>query len=1077
MANTFSHLITHSEWSLLEAVPKVEQLVQRAKAMGQESLALSDHNRTSGLILFYLACREQGLKPILGLELSEAKNPGERITLLAKNAEGYGDLCELSSLRMMDPKGFRFEKAFARAWPHLFLLSSHPRCLQILCEGPNFKGKKLNKELDQELSKEFINKNNVNIYGVLINHDQKSRQRSRHIETLCTTYGLPLLAANDVYFLNSQDWGLHQMLRAIDLNSSLSRLKEGETVSPQAWFCDEGRMHELFPRHAEAIFNSKIISDQCNVTLELNKWIMPRIDVPKTYTPDSYLGELAHQGLWVNYGNSPHYAKAREIQEMELKTIAQLGYSSYFLMVKEIREWAGEHLKSAYRKPRDCTILRGSAANSITFYNLQVSDLDPIECNLYFQRFLNEDRASPPDADLDFGWDERELVLDHVVKRFGREHVAITCTTNHFRHRAAFREVAKVLGFSEEQVSRILESHETKNGQLRDEQIAEVSHWAEQIKGRPRFLGQHPGGVLITNKPIWRHVGCEWSGGEKNRLITQIDMHNGIDELGLIKFDLLGNGSISVFRDTLAQLEQSGIPDPKISKPEQLQKCFDDLNVSDLMARGRTRGIFYIESPAQMRLNKKAQAGSFAEITITSSLVRPAGATYTKTFIERHRKMKLGIQDWEFLHPSLEPILKETHDVCAYQEDVTKICHHVAGLSYKKADQIRKMMNSMHEGALTRADLERVAQEFIQGSQAHAGLNLTQATELWSRVSSFTGFSFCKSHSASYAQLSFQCTYLKAYYPAQFLSAVLSNNHGFYSRDVYIDEARRWGLNILPMHINESQVKYAGKDTWIRPGLLHIRSLNSKSKQIIVTERQKSGPFQDFIDFLSRVSIGKSEVERLILVGAFDYLGLSQPELLFLLQSEYGKIRSDQPSLLTSLSPGDTVKRLPNLGNYSLMQRCLNELYLLGYMLSGNLLSVLELHPAARDAVSAEDLKHHIGKRIKVFGSPITQRMHWVEKSGRSMKFMTLQDYTESIEVIFWPNVLERYEDLLLETGPFEVWGKVTEDWDAITLEAERLRKVTWSPNVVDFGLASEKLKHSYNTWKPYNDINQPKFA
>ena len=351
-----------------------------------------------------------------------------------------------------------------------------------------------------------------------------------------------------------------------------------------------------------------------------------------------------------------------------------------------------------FRAPKDCTVLRGSAANSMTFYNIGVSDLDPIRYDLYFQRFLNEDRASPPDADLDFGWDERERGLDYLVEKWGRERVAITCTTNHFRRRAAFREAAKALGYSEEHVTRILKSHATRGKCIMDDDIERIMALAEKIRGKPRFLGQHPGGVLITNEPLCRRVACEYSGGPKGRVITQIDMHNGIDELGLIKFDILGNGSLSVLRDTLRQIKEQGFADPYVS---DLEKCYADPAVRRIMRGGRTKGIFYIESPAQTRLNKKARAETFEEITITSSLVRPAGAAYTKTFVERHRAMKQGIADWEYLHPSLEPILRETHDVCAFQEHVTKICREVAGMSFKQADKIRKLMNSLHEGVLT----------------------------------------------------------------------------------------------------------------------------------------------------------------------------------------------------------------------------------------------------------------------------------------------------------------------------------------------------------------------------------------
>lgn len=1056
---TFVHLHVHSSWSLLQGLPTVDELVRRAQSLGMQALALTDRNRVSGLLLFYEACRKAGIKPLLGVELTEDGRPQEPLVLLARNAEGYGDLCEITTRRMLHPEAFSFAKALAAPWPNLFFFTASPALLEELSRTPN---------------RSFL-------FGELLNHHAESRERSRAVEKLGLEQGLPLLASQDCHFLDPEDWELHRLLRAIDLNSTLSRLRPGETAPRNAFFCDENHMREIFPRHPEALENTVRIAEACDVRLDLGRWIMPEIAVPAGYTPDTYLAEEAGRGLWRNYAGRPEYERAKTLQDRELETIRKLGYSSYFLMVKEIRDWANDRFKTRYRKARDCTILRGSAANSLTFYNLEVSDLDPLRYDLYFQRFLNEDRAAPPDADLDFGWDEREAVLDHVVERFGQDRVAVTCTTQHFRHRAAFREVAKVFGFSEEQATRVLQSHRTREGRLEDASIAEISAWAERVRGRPHFLGQHPGGLLITNDPLWRRVACERSGGLKNRVITQIDMHNGIDELGLIKFDLLGNGSLSVFRDTLAQLEEQGLPDPGIGKPGNLDRCFADEAVQTLIRKGRTRGIFYIESPAQTRLNKKADAATFEEIAITSSLVRPAGTAYIRTFVERHRKKKEGITDWEFLHPSLEKILSETHDVCAYQEDVTKICHQVAGLSYRKSDRIRKMMNSQHEGELSSEEHRRTAEEFVQGCKDTQGLTEAQARELWQRVSSFTGFSFCKSHSASYAQLSFQCTYLKSRHPAPFLAAVISNNHGYYNRSVYLDEARRWGLRILPLDINASRIKYYGEKDAIRPGLMHLRGLSDGAKRRIVAEREEGGPYRHLADFLSRVKIGKTEVESLIRVGAFEGFGLTQPQSLFLLQALYGKMRGGEPGLFGagagSLAgyPGGILH--PGLGDYTLAERCLNELHLLGYMLSGNPLSILELHPAAEGTVPAAEIGRHVGKIIKVFGSRITDRLHWVEKSGKAMKFMTLQDSSECVDIVFWPDMLERCEDLLLEDGPFEVWGKVTEDWGTYCLEATAVRNRDWRPIQIDFARASEKLRKAGSLLKPYSDLPEPLHA
>ncbi|MDQ3000223.1 MAG: PHP domain-containing protein [Fibrobacterota bacterium] len=1097
--DAFVHLHAHSEYTLLSGVPRIKDMVAKAKALGMGSLALTDSNRMSGLILFHNECKAQGLRPILGVELSEASRPGETVVLLARNAEGYGDICELTTRRQKDPSTFTFAKAFGKEWPNLIVLTAFPRHLKTLAEGPN----------------------RPHLFGELLRHSAEARERAKGVEALCEAWNLPVAAAGDFRFLEPADFELHRILRAIDLNSTLSRLKAGETAPEGAWLRSGAQMAELFHDRPDALENTARIAAACQADLKLGTWIMPEIDVPKGYSPDTWLAKLALKGLHRKYGNTPQFDQARKIQEMELQTIRKLGYSSYFLMVKEVRDWAGRALHGKYRRSRDCTILRGSGANSITFYNLNVCNLDPIALNLYFQRFLNEDRAAPPDADLDFGWDERDRALKWMVDRFGRDNVAITCTTNCFRSRAAFRETAKVFGYSDEQVTTVLDSFDTKARRLDDDQIRGILAWAQRLQGKPRFLGQHPGGLLITNKPIWRHVACEWSraasGGSLGvgkadstdngaRLITQVDMHNGIDDLGLIKFDLLGNGSISVLRDTLFQVEEQNLPDPEVW---DIQKCFRDPNVRAMMADSRTRGVFYIESPAQMRLNQRAKAETFPEIVITSSLIRPAGTAYCKTFVERHRKMKDNVKDWEFLHPSLEPILGETHDVCAFQEDVIRICHEVAGLSYKLADRIRKMMNSQHEGAPDEEAWGKMRREFIEGcttgrkKEGKDPFTRAQAEKLWERIASFTGFSFCKSHSASYAELSFQCAHLKSRYPAQFLSAVISNRHGFYNRDVYLDEARRWGLRVLPLDVNQSRLQYKGAGDAIRPGLLPVRDCREAALKVLVQEREENGPYADLIDLLRRVPLHKREAENLILAGGMGCFGMTQPELLYLLDAAYAKIRPTQGDLFGDFAvPGsmsDAGRRLAGmpsgftrtgLRDYSLMQKCMNELRMLGYVLSANLLDVVENHVLARNAVRARDLRHHVGRRVKVLGIPVTDRLHPVAHAGagprsegaprgeggsshRYMKFLTMGDGTGHLDVIFWPDALEKWGDTLTGQVPFsgnllEIWGKVSEEWGTFSVEADAVRVAEWLPNQVDFEIASRRLREGMKNYPAY---------
>ena len=1033
----FVHLHAHSEFSFYGGVPKIIDLVLTAKRHGHKAVALTDTNRMSGLIEFYLACQKHQIKPILGVELTVNESSQENLVILAKNAQGYGDLCSVISQKHLEKQFSLSRFLHKRNWENLFFVSNYPNVLSLIA----------------------TTENKSNLYAELINNSKDSRMRSKEVELFALENNIPIIATNDVFFIEQKDWSIHKVLRAIGFNSTLSRLEEGEIAPRSAYFRSTTEMANQFPNHLHALENTIKLTNQCNVKLDLGKWILPTVDVPSGYSPESFLAKVAFEGLERNYANTEYFEKAKKIQHMELKVIEKLGYASYFLMVKDIRDWASEKHRTRYRKANDCSILRGSAANSITFFNIGASDLCPIKNNLYFQRFLNEDRASPPDADLDFGWDERDQVLDYVVERWGRDRVAITCTTVHFRKKASFREVAKVFGYSDEQITQIMKD---KNPQkYQDPELNKILHIARSIEGKPRFLGQHPGGLLITNDPISRHVALERSGGAKNRVITQIDMHRGIDELGLIKFDLLGNGSLSVLRDALEQVESQGFEDPDISN---LEKCYADERVQDIISKGRTRGIFYIESPAQTRLNLKAQAKTFEELTITSSLIRPAGAAYCQEFVDRHRKSKLGCQDWEYLHPSLEPLLKETHGVLAFQEDVAKVCIEIAGLDYKTSDRIRKMMNSLHEGVVESEEWGRVKNAFILGCQNNKGLSEGQAMELWKRVSSFTGFSFCKSHSGSYAQLSFQCTYLKAYYPAQFLSAVISNNHGFYSRDTYVNEARRCGIRILPIDINESGIKYYGKSDWMRPGLMHIKGISQNGLAKIIEERKHNGRFHNLLDFRNRVGLHRHNIEKLILVGAFDGLGLTQPELLFALETG---VHQEKNLLFdnchTSLHPG--------LDNYSLTHRCLNELSLLGYMVSGNILDILDLHPCSRNAVSAADLNKFGGKGVKVFGWPVTERLHRVSGSKKEMMFLTLEDRTGSIDVIFWPRNYSRFVSALSKPGPYVIWGRVSEEWDSFSIEAENIMPVSWSPGQVDFKLASERLEKSYRDYE-YRDIS-----
>ncbi len=1019
----FAPLHVHSVHSLLRGIPTVRELVGCAKARGYRALALTDVNTMAGSILFLEECRRQGIKPILGLELRDERDPDLRLVLLARNAQGYGDLCELASFHNLKRRGPDLEDLFAREYPDLFALCPHPLLLQRLAHTP----------LRQSL------------FGAICLQDTASAERSRRVHETAVNEGVSVAVAHECWFLDPSDEPLHRVLRAIDGNTDLSRLPSRETVPSTAWLPPLDKIRKIYERHPRALEMSERIADFCRDDMATSPWILPEVAVPSGHTCDSWLAHLAREGLTRNYGGTPHWAKAHVLQEKELDVIRRTGYAGYFLMVREIRRAAGERFHGGFRRARECSILRGSAANCLTLYNLDASDLDPVRYDLYFERFLNEDRTSPPDADLDFGWDERPQVLQWFFDTYGEDHVCILAATHHFRSKAAFRESAKVMGYSDQQVGEAYRRlrrapirngvHWTERVHEIDPELAPVMAMASRVQGRPHFLGQHPGGVLVTNDPIWRHVSCQRSGGATDRLISQIDMHGGIEFLGLVKFDILGNGSLSVLRDSLEMLREQGNADPEIWDLERIQ---NDPEVLRMMSEGETRGVFYIESPAQMRLNKRSQVESFEEIGITSSLVRPAGTAYAEQFVQRHRQAKQGVAEWSWLHESLSGILHDSHDVCVFQEDITRICVEVAGMSFLEADRVRKMMNSQHEGVPEGYDA--TAHRFVAGCMERQKMTRAQAEELWKRVASFQGFSFCKSHSLSYAQLSFRCAWIKRHHPAQFWAAVIGNDHGYYPTTAYVDEIRRTGISLLPWDVNESGWKFRGGNDWVRPGFQHVRGLHKTTVDALETVRADRR-IENLPDLVCRLgSASRSELEALVRVGACDGFGVSRTKsLAWLAELLKTSRRRSEPDLFSTSGFPDHLRRLPDESG---SERALEELRMAGYSVTSDPLAALADLGERRGAVAAARLPEFAGKSVKIVGVPVASRVHRVRESGEAMLFLSLSDRSGIADAILWPAAYRKYHAVATGGGVLAVRGKVTENDDTYALEAEHLEEV-----------------------------------
>jgi error-prone DNA polymerase len=666
--------------------------------------------------------------------------------------------------------------------------------------------------------------------------------------------GIPPVATNRVHFLAKEDYSLHCLLRAIDLNTTLSRLLESEVEPESAWLKTPKAMEEYFFFCPEAILNTQVIAEQCDWTPQF-PMVVPQFE---GMTPDQTcerLREEAYKGAAKRYGEIT--PAVRERLEYELDMIRRMNFASIFLVVQDIVK----------QSPRTCG--RGSAAASIVSYCLEITHVEPLRHKLYFERFLNPGRKDPPDIDVDFAWDERDAVLDYVFRKYGNDHTAMISNHVTFQPRAAIHEVAKVYGLPETEITAVTKKMSgywddhvddvMKNPSLRyhdfDPPWPEILQVAQRLHDIPRHLSVHCGGVIITPGPVWDHVPVQRAVKPVNIIHWEKDQ---AEDAGLVKIDLLGNRSLGVIRDALMMIEINGGPRIEFARWNPI----DDEATQELIAKGDTMGVFYIESPATRLLEKKARVGDFEHAVLHSSIIRPAANPYIHLYLER-----LKGKPYEPLHPLLNDILGETYGIMIYQEDVSKVAMALAGFDSIEADELRKILSKKHKQKRL-MDLQR---KFVQGALDRS-VKQDAIRAVWEMILSFAGYSFCKPHSASFALVSFKSAWLRAHYPAEFMAAVISNQGGFYSTFAYMSESRRMGLAILPPDINSSRVRWWGKDRAIRVGFMQIKGLTTKAMERVMAERNGGGPFATFDDFLRRAGLDPSDTKALIKAGAFDAL-------------------------------------------------------------------------------------------------------------------------------------------------------------------------------------------------------------
>jgi len=855
-------LVVRSHFSMMQGTASVRELVRAAKKMGYDTLALTDTDNLYGLWPFINECKREGIRPIIGAELTDQSGSG-RAVCLVENAQGYKNLCRLISARHCN-ESFDLESELISKGGSLIVLTSDARLLAAW----HYAG--------------------LSVFAAM---PRKPGGCPEFVRKVAARLKVPPVAVPGSFFLRPEDYQLHRLLRAIDLNTSLSRLPDYETAPRDAWLAEPREYARRFALYPQAIAVTREIANRCEFSGPDGSVVFPPWEDGRGRSASAALRDDAYRGARRRYGD-PLPGAVTERLEHELKSIEGKKFSSYFLVVRDI----------VVKSPRICG--RGSGAASLVAYCLEITNVCPIKHNLYFERFLNPGRKDPPDIDVDFAWDERDDVIDSVLEKF-RGRAAMVSNHVTFKPRMAIRETAKVFGIPEGEITRVtkrlpwsLSSYRSEGllasvkgrpemrGLRFDDPWPEIFGLAQRIIGAPRHVSVHCGGVVITPNRLNEYVPLERA--PKGVPIIQWEKE-GTEQAGLVKIDLLGNRSLGVIRDAVTNVRDNGRKfDDFHWEPE------DDPATRQSVAKGKTMGCFYIESPAMRLLQERSRRGDFEHLVIHSSIIRPAANDYIREYLRR-----LHGGEWEPLHPLLKDVLNETYGIMVYQEDVSRVAVALAGFSHEGADILRKI--------LSKKDRERglavLRESFFKGA-AQKSVSGDKTQEIWNMIMSFDGYSFCKPHSASYAKVSFQAAYMKTHYPAEFMAAVVSNRGGFYSAFAYVSEARRMGRRVLPPDVNESTIRWQGRGREIRVGLMSVKGLSGETQERIVGERS-SARFKNFVDFLERVRPHEDEARSLVHAGACGSIAgdHSHAELLW-------KLHSWKQSSTTDLTRSLTAEQL-----------------------------------------------------------------------------------------------------------------------------------------------------------------------
>ena len=1057
---SFAHLHVHTEYSLLDGSNKIKEYVARVKELGMNSAAITDHGVMYGVIDFYREARKQGINPILGCEVYVAPNSrfdrevtgGDdryyHLVLLAENNEGYENLTKIVSKGFVEGYYYkpRVDKELLRTYHKGIIALS--ACLAG--EVPRYLTKGMYEEAkDRALEyQEIFGKGNY--FLELQDHGIPDQQLvNQQLMKLSQETGIELVATNDVHYTYADDAKAHDILLCIQTGKKLSDENRMRYEGGQYYVKSEEEMAALFPYARQALENTQKIADRCSVEIEFGVTKLPKYDVPEGYTSWEYLQKLCYEGLDQRYRTPSQELKDRLAYELD--TIRHMGYVDYFLIVWDFIKYAKDHGIAVGPG-------RGSAAGSIVSYCLGITTIDPIHYQLLFERFLNPERVSMPDIDVDFCYERRQEVIDYVTRKYGKDCVAQIVTFGTLAARGVIRDVGRVMDLPYAYVDSIakmipqelgitIDKALQMNPELRklyesDETVTHLIDMAKRLEGLPRHCSMHAAGVVICQKPVEEYVPL--SRAADGTITTQFIMTT-LEELGLLKMDFLGLRTLTVIQNAV-QLARKKQPDLQIDKID-----YNDKAVLDYIGTGKTEGIFQLESGGMKNFMKELQPHSLEDVISGISLYRPG----PMDFIPQYIRGKNDRSSITYDCPQLEPILAPTYGCIVYQEQVMQIVRDLAGYTLGRSDLLRRAMSKKKA-----AVMEKERNTFVYGDEETGvpgciknGIDEQTANKIYDEMIDFAKYAFNKSHAAAYAVVSYQTAWLKYYYPVEYMAALMTSvidNPTKVAEYIYV--CRQMGIRILPPDINKGEADFSVDGGDIRYGLAAIKSIGRPVIRAIVNDRKELGEFRNLEDFITRISsrelMNKRLVENLIKAGALDVLGGTRKQFMSIyiqivdhMQQEKKNSMVGQMSLFDVVSEEQKEEfqiRMPDVGEYTKENLLGFEKEVLGVYVSGHPLEPYE--EEWRKVISATTADFQVDPEVgytkvrdgarEIIGGIIAEKTVKHTKTNQMMAFLTVEDLFGTVEVVVFPRDYEKYRQYLEEDNKIFVKGRVSEEDD-----------------------------------------------